>query len=220
MSGQETPPAAPEAAEDASTAGGKGKAGGKARRRRKRADTETPPVLPSPAIVENSRQTGRPRFYQTPEAFEAKVDEYVEHCRAESLPLTITGLCLFLGFADVCSLHDYGKRPDFAHVVKRARMVVESGYEARVATAKTGGAVAGGIFVLKNVAPDRWKDRTEVEYRGLIARLDMRRLPEELVARLADGESPASVFAPYLDAERLALPPGAPDGQDSQPDGG
>jgi hypothetical protein len=49
------------------------------------------------------------------------------------------------------------------------------------------------MFKLKAVAPDRYRDRVEVStpLRGL----DLNRLPEALLARLAAGEHPASVLA-------------------------
>jgi len=54
-----------------------------------------------------------------------------------------------------------------------------------------------------------WTDRQEVEFRGVLAHLDISRLPDELVARLAAGENPITVLAPVLQSSELpALPPG------------
>ena len=64
------------------------------------------------------------------------------------------------------------------------------------------------IFLLKGIRPDKYRDRMEV--RGAFASLDVSRLPDEFVARLARGESPISVLlsaTPELRAEALGLPP-------------
>ena len=48
-----------------------------------------------------------------------------------------------------------------------------------------------------------------MDVRGVLAHLDISRLPDELVARLAAGENPISVLAPLLQAAELsALGPG------------
>ena len=104
--------------------------------------------------------------------------------------------------------HHYGDRREFAHSVKRAKLLIENGYE--VDLRKTGNP-AGSIFALKNMG---WSDRQEVEFRGVLAHLDISRLPDELVARLAAGENPISVLAPVLQAGELsALPPGKEGGE-------
>ena len=43
-----------------------------------------------------------------------------------------------------------------------------------------------------------WSDPQEFETRGVLHRLDLNRLPDDLIARLAAGESPISVLAPVL----------------------
>ncbi len=61
------------------------------------------------------------------------------------------------------------------------------------------------IFLLKGVLPDRYRERVDV--RGVLAHLDVSRLPDELVARLAAGENPITVLAPIVQAGKLpALP--------------
>ncbi len=97
----------------------------------------------------------------------------------------------------------FGDRREFAHSVKRAKLLIENGYE--VDLRKTGNP-AGSIFALKNMG---WSDRQEVEFRGALAHLDVGALPDALVARLAAGENPISVLAPVLQAGELpALGPG------------
>lgn len=72
---------------------------------------------------------------------------------------TITGLVLYLGFADRASFYDLEKNPDFSHTIKKARTFIETEYEEILAT--TGNA--GAIFALKNFG---WHDKTEIEHSG------------------------------------------------------
>ncbi len=75
------------------------------------------------------------------------------------------------------------------------------------------------IFLLKGLRPERYRERLDV--RGVLAHLDVSQLPDDLVARLANGENPITVLAPILQAAELpALPAGrgdtsAPNGQES-----
>ena len=91
----------------------------------------------------------------------------------------------------------YGDRPEFRVSVKRAKLLIENGYE--VDLRKTGNP-AGSIFALKNMG---WSDRQEIEFRGVLAHLDVSLLPDELVARLAAGENPITVLAPIVQAGEL-----------------
>ena len=103
---------------------------------------------------------GRPRIINSPEEFDMLVDMYVAVCEEEKEPLTVTGLALYLGFNSKSTFYDYGTRDgfeEFSDSVKRARSIVENGYERSVA--KGGGA--GPIFLLK--ASYGYKDVQQVE---------------------------------------------------------
>jgi len=69
---------------------------------------------------------------------------------------TITGLSLFLGFADKQSMYDYKKKEEFSYPIKRALSVIENNYEMML-DSKT---PTGAIFALKNMD---WKDKIEQE---------------------------------------------------------
>lgn len=69
---------------------------------------------------------------------------------------TVTGLSLFLGFADKSSLYDYKKKDSFAHPIKRAVSFIEKFHELAIGK---GGNCAGNIFALKNFG---WKDAIDV----------------------------------------------------------
>lgn len=98
----------------------------------------------------------RPPFYDDPEVMQAKIEEYF----ADAKMVTITGLCLHLGFESRQSFYDYEIKPDFAYTVKRARMMVENAYEMRL---NKEGTPTGAIFALKNMG---WKDKQETEISG------------------------------------------------------
>lgn len=104
--------------------------------------------------------TGRPPYYKTPEEFEAKADEYFNSLEDGEPPI-LTGLTLYLGFADKSSLYDYAGKPEFFHSVKRALTRIEASYEGKIASGIQ--AAAGPIFALKNFG---WKDKQEIEEKG------------------------------------------------------
>lgn len=117
---------------------------------------------------------GRPLFYPTPAELEAKVVDYFnnpprtrvisdkEGKKIAEVPiLTITGLILHLGFCDRQSFYDYEARPEFSHIIKKARSLIELEYEELLQK----GLGAGAIFGLKNFG---WTDRTEHEHSGRI----------------------------------------------------
>lgn len=96
---------------------------------------------------------GRPRKIQSVEEFEERVESYFTACRASGEPLTITGLCLGLGFSSRDTLKEYMRRPEFSDAVKRAKLRVEHEYELALRESKY---PAGAIFALKNF---NWSDK-------------------------------------------------------------
>ncbi len=105
------------------------------------------------------KANGRPPIIATPEEFEYLADWFFACCEEDGAPLTITGLALFLGFADRQSLYDYHGRDGFSCIVKRSRLRVEHGYECRLGGSKPTGA----IFALKNMG---WADNRSVQLGG------------------------------------------------------
>ena len=115
---------------------------------------------------------GRPLIFETVEDLDAKIEEYFnggyrkhvvcdgkDGAPIEVPAITLTDLCLFLGFADKCSFYDYEKRPQFSHSIKRARMTIEREYEERL----SGRSAAGAIFALKNFG---WRDKQEIDVKS------------------------------------------------------
>ncbi len=66
------------------------------------------------------------------------------------------------------------------------------------------------MFLLKGIRPDKYRDRMEV--RGAFANLDIAALPDDLVARLAKGEHPASVLSGWSEGLPKQLSPPAEPG--------
>lgn len=104
-------------------------------------------------------EEGRPPVFNIPEDLQRKVDEYFIFVKAQDEPITITGLCIYLGFESRQSFYDYEKREQFSYIIKKARLRVENGYEIKL----SGNNVAGAIFVLKNMG---WQDKTQQELSG------------------------------------------------------
>jgi hypothetical protein len=100
---------------------------------------------------------GRPPKYETPEELEVAIDEYIAKTPAASI--TLTGLCMHLGFASRQSLHDYKKRPGFSYPILKGLLAVENSYEISLRTI----AAPGSIFALKNMG---WTDKTQTELTG------------------------------------------------------
>jgi len=110
-------------------------------------------------MADRSKQTGRPRLYQTPEEFDAKVDAYYQYCQDREEPITWTGLARFLGFSSRQSIDEYLNYEGFSDSVKRAKLLVEWSYECRL----FGPNAAGPIFALKNMG---WTDKQEIDHRS------------------------------------------------------
>lgn len=104
---------------------------------------------------------GRPRLYDDPAEFDERVNEYFRYCRENPAePMTITGLCLYLGFAAVQTLYNYERYPEFLESVQRARTMIAYGYEKRL----HGQNSAGAKFALSCI--DRgafWNDRASLD---------------------------------------------------------
>lgn len=98
---------------------------------------------------------GRPRIYESVEELEKECDDYFSGCDKP----TVTGLTLYLGFADKTTLYDYRDRAEFSHPIKKALTMIESYHERRLSENN----VTGAIFALKNMG---WKDKQEVEQSG------------------------------------------------------
>lgn len=104
------------------------------------------------------RVMGRPRKYDSVESMQEAIQNYFDSVKQEDL--TITGLALHLGFTSRKDLINYeGYSEEFHHTIKKAKLIVENGYEGDL---KKHGR-PGTIFALKNFD---WIDKREVENTG------------------------------------------------------
>lgn len=131
-------------------------------------------AAPAGNIFALGNEGGRPPKYENAAEMQAKILEYFEYIKGDGRqeitvdatgemivkwerppePATITGLTLYLGFADRQSLYDYQKNEEFSCTIKIAKTMVECEYEKKLAFDKPTGA----IFALKNMG---WADRME-----------------------------------------------------------
>jgi hypothetical protein len=101
---------------------------------------------------------GRPRLFQSPEAFEEKANAYFAQITSEERP-TLAGLCLFMGFCDKESFSNYASYGDeFSRTIKRVQLRIEADRHNRLIGKDT--FTPGVIFDLKN--NHGWVDRQEV----------------------------------------------------------
>lgn len=126
---------------------------------------------------------GRPRTIESPEQFDALVDEYIELCKEEKRPVTWTGMALHLGFSSRQSIDEYQNYEGYSYSVKRAKSLVELAYEERL----HGNSPTGAIFALKNM---QWSDKQELDHSskdGSMQAVD--RVTVEVVSAATDDKS-------------------------------
>ena len=105
---------------------------------------------------------GRPPKYKTPEEMEAVGQAYFAQMREDGKPITVTGLCLALGFTSRLALINYQGKPEFVNTVKTLKLMCERFAEDQMYLARN---PAGPIFALKNFD---WSDRQEIKIEGTV----------------------------------------------------
>lgn len=107
---------------------------------------------------------GRPRLYDSPEQFNEAVNAYYIACMGHNEPLTLTGLCLFMGFSGRNAMFRYATYDGFLHAVTRARTLIEYGYEKAVLVNKN----AAAARLLTSIGGDDfWNPATKIDVPGL-----------------------------------------------------
>lgn len=126
---------------------------------------------------------GKPPYYTSVKAMQAKIDEYFESCEGEPLTNkegevvynksgdavmvgvkipTITGLALSLGFASRVSLLEYQGKPEYLNTITRAKSRVEEYVESRLYDRD---GARGAEFSLK--CNFKWRNEAEASERAL-----------------------------------------------------
>ena len=101
---------------------------------------------------------GRPMLYKTAEELEKRINEYYDRCEEKEIPLTISGLAVWLGM-NRRTLTNYSHREKFGYLIEEARNRIEASMEEKMLMNKIN--VTGAIFALKNHY--KWTDRQEVQ---------------------------------------------------------
>lgn len=126
---------------------------------------------------------GRPPIFENPDQLVDKINDYIKSCVPEYMKdnngeyvttekglvllknnkPTVTGLAMFLGFADRQSLYDYEKKQEYSCIIKKARLFVENSYEEDLRNSSL--PATGSIFALKNMG---WSDKMDINHSGEI----------------------------------------------------
>ena len=111
------------------------------------------------------KSLGRPRKYETLEELQKEIIAYFEDQEQLKKPrYTVTGLTVWLGFTARKDLFAQAERnKDFCHLINTAITIIASCYESNLYSPTP----AGAIFALKNLKPDEFKDKTEVEQKNI-----------------------------------------------------
>ncbi len=109
---------------------------------------------------------GRPLKFKTPEMLEEGIQQYLDYCMKNDEPLTITGMCIFLGTTRE-TIKDYRLKPEYSDILKKAKDRVAYYVERGLLKGKINPIAA--IFHLTNLDPDNWRQKQEVQHSGSIA---------------------------------------------------
>jgi len=127
------------------------------------------------------RRVGRPFFYdetkEGAELFEKNIIEYFDDITNDEeaykitgqmfkIKPTITGMMLSIGLSSKQTYYNYLKRKDFKEAAERARLAIESSYEAMLYEKGS----AGAIFALKNFG---WEDKSTIEHGGEVQKVEI-----------------------------------------------
>lgn len=111
-------------------------------------------------IPSNTRKVQPNRKYKTPGEFNRAVDRYIELCIRGGVPITKTGLILYLGFSARHVMQQYKDGfmgDEMIAPVERAELLVEFAYERRLHE----GSPSGAIFALKQMG---WRESSDVNH--------------------------------------------------------
>jgi hypothetical protein len=120
-------------------------------------------------------KNGRPRIFDNPKTLQNAIDAYFEAMAENKQPLTITGLCLAIGFQSRSSFYEYEQVGEFSDIIKRARLQVENFAEKMLFSKSPTGA----IFALKNYG---WTDKQELLHSGNVG-------PDHYIVEFVDAKT-------------------------------
>ena len=101
---------------------------------------------------------GRPRIYDNPAQFDEAVNAYYERVmQSPDEPLTLTSMCLFMGFSGRQGMENYATYPGFLDSVTRAKTLIQYGYEKNILIHKNNAAAK-----ILGAMDDYWNPTTKV----------------------------------------------------------
>ena len=104
---------------------------------------------------------GRPAKYTDNEVLKTKIEEYMNFAYSKKKPLTVSGLCIYLGISKD-TFSRYAKQSNFSETIKMARLMIENWTEEAALTGDIDRTVA--IFSLK--ANYKWKDKQDIDVKA------------------------------------------------------
>ncbi|AGF59443.1 hypothetical protein B0P06_002218 [Clostridium saccharoperbutylacetonicum] len=132
--------------------------------------------------MDEKKEVGRPRAFNSQEELEQKIMEYWQRCEQNNKPYTLSGLALWIGI-DRRTLYNYSTRDEFFPTIKKAKDIVEASMEERALTGDNN--VTFSIFALKNNFG--WRDKQEIEHSGETSvNVNTNMTPEERKQRIEE----------------------------------
>jgi len=110
--------------------------------------------------------------------------EEKKHTR-EPEPATLTGLALFIGFNSLIELYDYEQNGEFADVISRGCLQVQSAYEKKLHQQSSSGA----IYALKNLMRKEKGDHPA----PVIQKINIEAVTVETGYKIASNESEVTI---------------------------
>lgn len=144
----------------------------------------------------------QPKAFESPEAMETAITEYIQKQEQTGKPLTITGLALAL-WIDRQTLLNYSKKePYFAIINKYRQVLLEQVEQALTDKSKF---TPGQIFYLKNNYKNDYSDKVEVEHTWNISLVELNRRAMQLQdCEIIDWEEVEKAISPQEEAQAEA----------------
>ena len=150
----------------------------------------------------NPDGSGQPPKYKDADDLQAAIDDYYNWCASNEQAASVAGLAYHLGYSDRGSIYDLGAHPRYSHVIKRAKLMIESNNVSGLMDGKGWGP--GRIFILKNHHGYRDEKHIQQTTRSLsdgpelvseITRLlrETKLIPQDVVVEADDNQEPGVI---------------------------
>jgi len=106
---------------------------------------------------------GRPKKFASPQWMKKLAQDFFIRCQNDETTPTVLGFSLHLDIP-YRTLLDYGNDEEFSPVVEMVKSRCENWLLQDMLKGKSNAAT--GMFILKNLGKDRWKDKQEIQTSG------------------------------------------------------